>query len=431
MAAEIYLPKMSDHMEEGTIIRWLVKEGETVTRGQVVLEIETDKAVGEIEASADGVLKGIRAGDGATIPVGETIAYIARPDESIPELPPLGEVSPDGASPSAENNLSALAALQPEMSASNEGPVKATPVARRVAKDLGVDISMVKGTGPGGRVKDADVRAYVAAMSAKTPEISVSTSQSKPVDLPVGNQQDHPLPPTITPSLVQSASTLSLTQIQQITGQRMLESVQQAPHFFLQVSANMLSSQHIIERARQRMGPEGVRPSITAILIKAVSMALKKYPRANSKFLDNSLILFPEVNIGVAVGAEDGLLVPVIKNADWKSLTEISRELKDFQAKARDLRFSPDDLSGGTFTVSNLGMYGVDVFTAIINPPQSSILAVGRIIQTPVGLDDGSIVLQPMMALSLSVDHRCMDGLQGAKFLTEIKTLLEEPYLMI
>ena len=175
----------------------------------------------------------------------------------------------------------------------------------------------------------------------------------------------------------------------------------------------------------------GARLSVTAILIKAAALALKKFPRANSSFQGDFLNLYAQVNIGVAIGTEDGLVVPVIKDANGKSLAEIARELKSFQIKAGEMRFSPDELSGGTFTISNLGMYGVDVFTAIINPPQSSILAVGRIIQTPVGLEDGTIGLQPLMALTLSIDHRCMDGLQGAKFLTEIQKLLEEPSLML
>jgi len=429
MATEIYLPKMSDHMEEGIIARWLVKEGETVTRGQVDLEIETDKAVGEIEAPSDGVLKGVRAGDGATVPVGETIAFVARPDESVPTLPPFGAGGPGKSLESAPVSDPALTAQESEASPSSNGPVPATPVARRVAKELGVDISRVKGTGPGGRVKEEDVRAY----AEKTQSASAPAPQPKPTAVPpVQTQQPVPTPPQAVPSSPNGHSTLPLTQIQQITGQRMLESVHQAPHFYLQVSVNMAAAQRVVEKARQQVEEEtGARLSITAVLLKAVSLALKKYPRANSSFQEGSLFLHPEVNIGVAVGAEDGLVVPVIKQADRKSLAEIAQELKNFQLKANEMRFTPDELSGGTFTISNLGMFGIDVFTAIINPPQSSILAVGRIIQTPTGMEDGSIALQPLMALTLSVDHRCMDGLQGAKFLAEIKKRLEEPYLML
>jgi pyruvate dehydrogenase E2 component (dihydrolipoamide acetyltransferase) len=251
-----------------------------------------------------------------------------------------------------------------------------------------------------------------------------------PVPVP---QPAVPAPPAALPASGSPiGAALPLTQIQRLTGQKMLESVHQAPHFFLQVSANMAAAKQVIEKSRQRVEAQaGARLSVTAILVKAAAHALKKYPRANSSFQENALRLYPDVNVGVAVGVEDGLVVPVIKNADRKSLAEVAGELKNFQAKAGELRFSPDELSGGTFTISNLGMYGIDVFTAIINPPQSSILAVGRIINTPVGLDDGSVEVRPMMALTLSVDHRCMDGLQGAKFLAEIKDLLEEPYLML
>ena len=429
MATEIYLPKMSDHMEEGIISRWLVKEGETVTRGQVILEIETDKAVGEIEAPSDGVLKGVRAGDGATVPVGETIAYVARPDESVPTLPPFGAGKPDEVVESAAASAPALAVQDPEASPSNNGPVLATPVARKVAKALGIDISRVKGTGPGGRIKEEDVHAYAAEIAEKTQSTSASAPAPEPQPIAA------PSAPTTLPAaaaLPAGASTLPLTQIQRITGQRMLESIHQAPHFFLQVNVNMALAQRVVEKARQQVEEEtGARLSITALLVKAASLALKKYPRANSSFQDDSLVCFPEVNIGVAVGAEEGLVVPVIKQADRSSLADIAQELNNFQVKAKEMRFHPDELAGGTFTISNLGMYGIDVFTAIINPPQSSILAVGRIIQTPTGLEDGSIALQPMMALTLSVDHRCMDGLQGANFLTEIKKRLEEPYLML
>lgn len=427
MAAEIYLPKMSDHMEEGTIIRWLVKEGETVARGQVLLEIETDKAIGEIEAPADGVLKGVRAGDGVTIPVGETIAYVARADEVVPVKPPLG-AAPAGGEQAAATQPPAETTESAQVSVNGLTP--ATPVARRVAKDLGVDIRRVKGTGPGGRVKEEDVRAYAAAQAAKPVEAPLPATHAA---APALAQATAPAPqPLPIAQASQASGALPLTHIQRITGQRMQESVQQAPHFYLQVSANMSAAQRLIDTARERIEAEtGARLSVTAVLVKAAALALKKFPRANSSFQNGSLQHYNDVNIGVAVGAEDGLVVPVIRNADRKSLAEVAQELKNFQAKASEMRFSPEDLASGTFTISNLGMYGVDVFTAIINPPQSSILAVGRIKNTPVGMDDGSFALQPLMAMTLSVDHRCMDGLQGAKFLAEIKELLEEPYLML
>jgi pyruvate dehydrogenase E2 component (dihydrolipoamide acetyltransferase) len=434
------MPKMSDHMEQGTVLRWLVKEGETVSRGQVLLEVETDKATGEIESPADGVLKGIRAGEGDTLPVGETIAFIARENETVPARPSLA-----GAPSAAPEPVPATVVVQ---TPAGDGPVPATPVARRLAKDLGVDLRLVKGTGPGGRVKDEDVRAYAAAQSeaaqAEAPA-GLTTSTPAAVEAPAAEAVAAPAPtaapapapaPLPTPAPASSSDALPealpLTNIQQITGQRMLESVRQAPHFFLQVSANMANALQLVERARPQIEAEtGARLSITALLVKVAAQALKKYPRANSTYDNGALRHYGVVNIGVAVGAEDGLAVPVIKNADKKPLAEIALELKSFQARASEMRFSMEDLSGGTFTISNLGMYGIEVFTAIINPPQSSILAVGSIVKTPVGADDGSISLQPLMALTLSVDHRCMDGLQGAKFLGEIKKLLEEPYLML
>jgi pyruvate dehydrogenase E2 component (dihydrolipoamide acetyltransferase) len=319
------------------------------------------------------------------------------------------------------------------------GAVLATPVARRVAKEMGVDISKVTGTGPGGRVKEEDVRSYAAGTtnsqktSRETPGYEQITSGT-----PSSSSEDRVAlleslkQSTIDQDRVENFTTVPLNQIQTITGQRMLESVTQAPHFFLQMKVDMANALQTIDKARTMVQEEtGARLSVTALLVKASAAALKKYPKANSSFHNNSLRIFSDVNIGVAVGSNDGLFVPVVKNADHLSLASIAAKINTFQNKAEGKTFNPGDLSGGTFTISNLGMYGVDVFTAIINPPQSCILAVGRIIHTPVALENSSISVKPLMTLTLSIDHRCMDGLQAAKFLGTIKSLIEEPTLML
>jgi pyruvate dehydrogenase E2 component (dihydrolipoamide acetyltransferase) len=225
---------------------------------------------------------------------------------------------------------------------------------------------------------------------------------------------------------------LPLTPIQRVTGERMRESVVNAPQFALDVAADMTQLLWLRDQLADRVeAAAGARPTITGLLVMAVADALTRHPRANAEYADGWLRVHSDVNFGVAVGTDDGLVVPVIRNADRKSLAEITRELAAFQAKAKALRFSADDLTGGTFTLSNLGMYGEDGFRAIVNPPQSAILAVGRIVKTPVGIPDEAIALRPMMNLTLTVDHRCMDGVQAARFLAEVKALLEQPHLLL
>jgi pyruvate dehydrogenase E2 component (dihydrolipoamide acetyltransferase) len=454
MAVEIFMPKMTDHMEVGEIIRWLIKEGDRVEAGQVILEVMTDKVVADLEAPASGILKGIRAGaeDGATVPVGVTFAFIAEPDEQVPLLPPLG---PSRAEQEESPPPPPTASTSPPLE-TEPGQVRATPVVRRLAKELSVDLALVKGTGPEGRIREEDVRAFAGAQKAEAVEavtglrvspvarrmareLGVDITQVKGTG-PGGRIREEDVrafaqalqaKPT-APTLEAGVEWLDLTPIQRVTGQRMLESVQTAPQFALTVDADVTNLLWLREALVERIqAGTGERLSITAILVKIVAAALRQYPRANAAFEDERLKLCPQVNIGVAVGTADGLVVPVIQEADQKSLFQITQELKVFQDKAQEMRFSSEDLSGGTFTISNLGMYGIDHFQAIINPPQSAILAVGRIIKTPVGMPDDTIALRPMMNLTLTVDHRSMDGVQGARFVTEIKELIEKPYFLL
>ena len=424
MAVEVYLPKMSDHMERGTIISWLVKEGNAVEKGQVILELETDKATGELEASASGILKGVRASDGMEVLVGEVIAYIARPDEEIPSMPLIGEknAGPDSAQ---------QAIARPEISIRRAAPVAATPVARRVAKELGVELSMVKGTGPEGRIKEEDVRAYATEQQK---QLALSKRRSEETARPVeladellsASSKDDRIPFEVP------AETLELTSIQVRTSQRMSESIRTAPHIFLQLSANMTRAQDLQVALQESIRVEtGEKLSITTILVWVVAAVLKRHPRVNASYENGHLKLYKQINVGVAVGTPNGLVVPVIRDADQKNLAQITKELKYYQAKAEQLRFSPRELSGGTFTISNLGMYGIDVFNAIIYPPQSAILAIGRIAKIPVGMPDDTIALQPIMAMTLSADHRVLDGIQAARFLTDVKNYIEQPYHLI
>ena len=438
MAVELFIHKMSEHMQTARIVQWLVKEGETVQQFQILMEVETDKATAELESPASGVLKGVRPGavDGAEVEVGQVIAYIAAPDEAVPDLVPLA-MSTSGAveavskvlppPPSGEGQGGFLPPLPsgegqggflpplPLGEGRGEG-LRATPVARRVAKELGVDLSRVRGTGPEGRIKEEDVRAYAEA---------ATHGVIQPVE-------------HIPSSPIAQTTSFELTSIQRLTGQRILESVQTAPQFALTLSADMTQALRLREAIAEQPKAEGaLRPSITAILVKVVAEALKHHPRANATFKEGQIAVYQHINIGIALGNAAELVVPVIRDADQKSLAQVARQIEAFQEKGKHMRFTVEDLSGGTFTLSNLGMYGIERFNAILIPGQSAILAAGRIVKTPVcgdeyiDLEDGTIALRPLIHLTLTVDHRVLDGVQGALFLSEIKHLLENPCFMI
>ena len=405
MPLEVFVHKMTDHMESARIIRWLAREGEQVEQHQAIIEVETDKAVAELESPASGILKGIRPGavEGAQVPVGETLAFIAKPDEQVPALPPLPSVSREAAV-EAGGTQSAAAATQAQVVTRQ---TRATPAVRRIARELGINIDLVTGTGPDGKTSEEDVRSFAAAKGDTLAGTTTAATSPEPVEW------------------------MDLSTVQRLTGERMVQSIQTAPQFALAISADMTNALQLREAMIDQIAKEtGGRLSITALLVKIVATALKNQPRANASFEAGRVKLHKRVNVGVAIGADAGLIVPVIKETDQKSLVQIARELQVFREKARQMRFSADDLSGGTFTVSNLGMYGIDQFNAIVNPPQSAILAVGRVIKTPVALADDTVTPRPMMNLTLTVDHRAMDGVQGAKFLAEIKQRLEKPDLL-
>ena len=391
MPVEVFIHKMTDHMESGRIVQWLAKEGDRVERRQPIMEVETDKAVAELESPASGTLKGIRAGaqPGAEVPVGETIAFIAESDEQVPVLPPLTATGTQTSSIVATSISSPQGEiLRPQ--------VRTSPAVRRIARELCVDINLVPGTAADGKITEADVRAFSSRTASTT---------------------GAPIPQTI--------EWAELSSIQRLTGERMLQSVQTAPQFALTVSADMTN----VLQLRESLMPElaGEHLSLTVLLVKIVTIALKHQPRANASFESGRVKLHKAVNVGIAIGTADGLIVPVIRDADQKDISQIARELQIFREKARQMRFSTDDLTGGTFTISNLGMYGIDQFNAIINPPQSAILAVGRVIRIPYVLPDNTIAIRPVLNLTLTIDHRVMDGVLGAKFLAEIKEQLEHP----
>lgn len=461
MVTEVYMPKVTDHMTEGLIIDWLVTEGDQVEQGQPLLEMETDKAVVVLEAPASGIVKGVRGGvkAGAIVPVGETIAYIADAGEMVTMLPPLTSGATGDASRLKEPEPGSLMPQEVVRTSRPEtDKPRAVPAVRRLAKDLGIDLILVKATGTDGRTTKQDVLAFhnselvreskmglprestpVARRVAEALDVNLTgirgtghqgrvTKEDVLRHTYVGESLDRPS----HASHHADADWLELTNRQQLTRSLMVQSVQTAPQFTLHVKADMSNVLELRNLLAPRLEmTSGLRPSITGILVKIVADALRRYPRANASFIDGRIRLHKAVNIGVAVGSDEGLVVPVVKDADRRSLTEITEMLLSFKNKAETMRFSPDELSGGTFTISNLGMHGIEHFNAIVNPPEGAILAIGRVISTPVGMPDDSISLRPLMSLNLTVDHRCMDGLQGAKLLSKAKELIEEPYLVL
>jgi pyruvate dehydrogenase E2 component (dihydrolipoamide acetyltransferase) len=432
MAVEFYIHKMSEHMDSAEIIQWLVEEGQTVAAHQAIVEVMTDKFAVELEAPQAGILAGIRpgCGKGAIVPVGEPIAYIVQPGERVPALPAFRDSAPAHAADDGAAAGDGAAALAENAEAI--GRVKSTPVARRMAKDLGVDIEQVRGSGPGGRVVEADIRAF--AETFKTPPAPVQPTPSAPptpLPSPAPAAAQAPVPASTSPS-DNGFRFQELTAIQRITGERMRESIVNAPQFALDLNADATNLLWLQEALSNRVTLQArAKLSLTGLLIKVVAEALLRHPYANAQFADGKIKLLDNINIGVAVGTDQGLIVPVVKDAGHKDLAAVTAELAMFQEKARTMRFAADDLAGGTFTISNLGMYGIERFTAIINPPQSAILAVGAVTRQPVALANDIVGVRPLLNLTLTVDHRVMDGLQAARFLSDLKQKIEEPYFVI
>lgn len=391
MAVEFYIHKMTEHMDTARIVRWLVKEGDLVSKGQILLEVETEKAVSEVEAPADGFLKGIRneAVEGYEVKVGETIAFIVAEGEETPSLPPLIKIIKEI---TANEGTTQNGTIQKSF---NTQLIRATPTARRLSKEFGINLDQIHGGGEGGVIREEDVKAYLSKVEK--------------------NEQD---------------GWLELTPIQRLTGQRMVESVKTIPQFSVSVDIDL--SLLTAFRDEYRIDNQNgliKAPSITAILIYTVARIIKSFPLINAVFENNRIRLYREINIGVAVATDGGLFVPVIKKAEIKSIILISQELIAFQTKAQSQRFSETDLTNGTFTISNLGMYGVDRFNAIINPSQSAILAVGCLNDRLIGKLGNGMVMHPFACFSLTVDHRAMDGIYAAKFLKALKESLEQNQL--
>jgi pyruvate dehydrogenase E2 component (dihydrolipoamide acetyltransferase) len=452
--AEIVMPRLSDSMEEGTILTWMKQVGDEVAVGDELVEIETDKANMAYESDVAGTLSEILAEEGATLAIGSPIALVgdgaatpAAAAEIAPAAAPATETSPtdtpaggssskeaedqsppehpqEGITPSSVSSAG-VSVGEDQDGQEDQGRVKASPVARRIATERGVDLSTLQGSGPGGRIVKADVESAQAGAGAAARARADVPAASAPS--PAGRGADAAGTGSTAGETAKGRTTVQeLTKLQQVVSRRMSESKATAPHFYLQTEIDMSAAVEARGRIKA-MTPEGeVVPSFNDMVVKACALALRDHPIANGAYKDGRLELYSRVNVGVAVAARDALVVPTVFDADRKGLREIAKDARALAAKVRDGSITPPELSGGTFTVSNLGMYGVSNFSAVVNAPQAAILAVGAITEKPV-VRDGQVTTAQILGVTLSCDHRILYGAPAAEFLARIRALLEEP----
>ena len=418
----VLMPRLSDTMTEGVIAGWQKNIGDTVKKGEVLADIETDKATMELESYKDGVLlyQGAKAGE--KILVNELLCIIGKPGLDVDAIVAAvksggGKKTNDDGQPTTEKKAEATpvapASSAPAAEIVNDGRIFASPLAKKVATEKGIDLRYVKGSGDNGRITKTDIDNYTPAAASAAPAASAPVAKNATtVSAPAG---------------VESFDEVPVSQMRKTIARRLSESLFTAPHFYLTMSIDMDAA--VAARTKiNEVAP--VKVSFNDMVLKATALALKQHPKVNSSWLGDKIRYYHHINIGVAVAVEDGLLVPVVRFADTKSLSQIGAEVKVFAQKAKDKKLQPSDWEGSTFTISNLGMFGIDQFTAIINPPDSCILAVGGISQVPV-VKNGQVVPGNVMKVTMSCDHRSVDGATGAAFLQTLKSLLEEPLRML
>ena len=449
---EVFMPRLSDTMTEGAISQWLKAEGDTIERGDVIAEIETDKAVMDLEAYEAGVLEKILVEPGENVAIGAPIAVIGDGSGGSDADGPAadaaeakteaaaeagGEAEPEAeadaapepaAAPEAEAEPQAEPQAEPEPEPAPEaesgGRIKATPLVRSLARSHDIDLATVQGTGPGGRIIRADIEALLAggakaaekrepaASTPVTPSEPQAAPAAAPAAAPVGTEQE-------------GDERVPLSQIRKVTARRLTEAAL-VPVFQLTTVLDASRLNELRADINGRLAEQGIKVSVTDLIVRAVAVALRAHPEVNASFGGDAILRHAHVNVGVAVALEDGLVVPVVKDADAKSVTAIGAEIKDLATRARAGRLKLDEMTGGTFSVSNLGMYGIDSFTAVINPPEAAILAVGSTVDEAVVVD-GEVQMRPRTRLTLTVDHRVLDGAGAAAFLRELTDVLTEP----
>ncbi|WP_394237730.1 dihydrolipoamide acetyltransferase family protein [Niallia oryzisoli] len=447
MAHGIFMPKLSSTMETGTILQWFKEEGESVEIGEPIFEIMTDKINIEVEAYEEGVLLKRYFDVDAVVPVNTIIGYIGEEGENVPDESPGIQSDEDDAeavtsaqaSEAEVEEVVAVAAAAETRAASNE-KLRATPAAKRIARENQVEISLVAGTGPEGRIQERDVIDFIKNAPKATP-LARKLAQSEQVDLASvtgtgvnGKILKQDIAGALAPAPVaevKPAQRKKLAGMRKVIADRMITSVTTAPHVTLTSDFDMTKVKEIRAQLLPTIEKQtGYRLSFTEIIIKATSLALSRFPSVNAALIGDEIIYNEQVNIGLAVAVPDGLMVPVLRDTNLKGLAAITAEAKEIGKKARDMKLSPAEMQGSTFTISNLGMYAIDGFTPIINQPETAILGIGRIQDKPVVVN-GAIEVRPMMVASLSFDHRVIDGAPAAEFLTELKRILENPYELL
>jgi pyruvate dehydrogenase E2 component (dihydrolipoamide acetyltransferase) len=403
LATTVVMPQMGYDMQEGTLVRWLKQEGEEIQRGEPIAEIETDKAVVEMEAYSSGIVLKTVVPEGATVPVGQAIAFIGEAGEAIPENGPAAKAE-------VEAQPGATVAQQEEVTRSSEAPastqIKASPMARRLAEEKGMDLAKATGTGPGGRITKDDILAYEAGVPETVPASSLREKAPTPPDGPNGD-------------------LVPLSRMRQAIARRTAQSKREVPHFYVTADVDMTLAMTLRGQLNDTLKGEA-RVSVNDLIVKACALALVKLPTFNASFEGDYMRMNSEINVGVAVAVEQGLLVVSLGDCRDKSVVDISKTSKEVVERAQSGVMREEDYTGSTFSISNMGMFDVDSFSAIIYPPQAAVIAVGTVRKQPVVLDDQITIAQVMKA-TLSTDHRVADGAQAAQFLVEIKRVLENP----
>src|ERR671914_1127849 len=441
---EVIMPKMGDAMEEGTLLKWLKSEGEEVSEGDPIAEIETDKVTMELEAEDEGTLAQLIADEGQEVPVGDAIAFIQGEGEEVPERSEGGgeeEAEEGGEEDGGGAQATATETEAPEEGETEEadgradgradGHFRASPIVRRLAEENDLDLSKIDGSGPAGRIVERDVRAAMESGTAQRTEdgaAGVVAAPEQPQQAEMQGFQPARLPePTEEPG----TRLVEPTRMMQVIGERMTEAKQHVPHFYATVEVRMDAAMALRKQLNAQLEEEGIKLSVNDFVMKACAVALRSYPNLNAIYTTRGVELHEKVDMAMAVALDQGLITPVIRDAGSKGLATISREAKDLATRARDGGLKPEEYQGGTITVSNMGMFGVESFTAIINPPQAAIIAVSAIERRPAYDENGEVVPGQFMKLTLSADHRIANGRDGALYMAEVKKTLENPVLLM
>jgi pyruvate dehydrogenase E2 component (dihydrolipoamide acetyltransferase) len=440
------MPKMGDAMEEGTLLKWLKSEGDDVSEGDAIAEIETDKVTMELEAEDEGTLAQLIADEGQEIPVGEAIAFIQGEGEDVPERSEGGaeEEAEEGGDEGGGTQATATETEAPEEEETEEGGAqeadgradghfRASPIVRRLAAENDLDLAKIDGSGPAGRIVERDVRAAMESGTAKRDEDGAQDEASAPEQPQQPQAEMQGFQPARLPEPTEEPGTqlVEPTRMMQVIGERMTESKQHVPHFYATVEVRMDAAMALRKQLNAQLEDEGIKLSVNDFVMKACAVALRNYPNLNALYTTQGVELHEKVDMAMAVALDQGLITPVIRDIGSKGLSAISRESKDLASRAREGKLQPDEYQGGTITVSNMGMFGVESFTAIINPPQAAIVAVSSIDRRPSYDENGEVVPGSFMKLTLSADHRIANGRDGALYMSEVKRVLENPVMLM